>query len=60
MMLVLWIENAFSHGLGVCHIVYGVRGGYRRSLPFSSFYFYVWYHLVRIWMMMTTLAFCSC
>ena len=24
MMLVLWIEGVFSHGLGVCHIVYGV------------------------------------
>ena len=23
-ILVLWIENVFSHGLGVCHIVYGV------------------------------------
>ena len=22
-ILVLWIENVFSHGLGVCHIVYG-------------------------------------
>ena len=24
LILVLWIENVFSHGLGVCHIVYGV------------------------------------
>ena len=37
MMLVLWIENVFSHGPGVCHIVYGVWGGYRRALPFSPF-----------------------
>ena len=22
--LVLWIENVFNHGLGVCHIVFGV------------------------------------
>ena len=35
MILVLWIENVFSHGSGVCHIVYGVWGGYRRALPFS-------------------------
>ena len=34
MMLVLWIENVFSHGSDVCHIVYGVWGGYRRALPF--------------------------
>ena len=36
-MLVLWIENVFSHGPGVCHIVYGVWGGYRTALPFSPF-----------------------
>ena len=48
MMLVLWIENVFSHGADICHIVYGVLGDYRRALPFSPFYFYVWYHLVRI------------
>ena len=39
MMLVLWIENVFSHGSGVCHIVYDVWGGYRRALPFSPFIF---------------------
>ena len=27
MILVLWIENVFNHGSGVCHIVYGVWGG---------------------------------
>ena len=37
MILVLWTENVFSHGSGVYHIVYGVWGGYRRALSFSSF-----------------------
>ena len=37
--VVLWIENVFSHGLGVFHIVYDVWGGYRRALPFSPFIF---------------------
>ena len=37
MILVLWIENIFGHGLGVCLIVYGVSGSYRRALPFSPF-----------------------
>ena len=41
MILVLWIENVFSHGSGVSHIVYGVWGGYRRALPFSPFIFSV-------------------
>ena len=57
MLLVLWIENVFSHSSDVCHIVYDVWGGYRRALPFSPFIFYVWYHLVCIWMMMKTLSF---
>ena len=39
MILVLWIENVFSHGSGVCHIVYDIWGGYRRALPFSPFIF---------------------
>ena len=56
MMLVMWIGNVFSHGSGVCHIVYDVWGGYRRALPFSPFIF-VWYHLVRIWMTLKTLSF---
>ena len=56
MMLVLWIENVFSHGSGVCHIVYGVWGGYRRALPFSLLFLCV-VPLVCIWMMMKTLAF---
>ena len=37
MILVPWIGNVLSHGLGVCHIVYGVWGGYIRALPFSPF-----------------------
>ena len=37
--LVLWIAGVFRHDLGVCHIVYGVWGGYRRALPFSPFIF---------------------
>ena len=37
MILVLWIENVFSPGSGVCHNVYGVWGGYRRALSFSPF-----------------------
>ena len=28
MIMVLWIENVFSHGSGVCHIVYDVWGIY--------------------------------
>ena len=56
MLMVLWIEDVFSHGLGVCHIVYDVWGGYRRAVPFSPL-FYVWYHLVCIWIMVKTLAF---
>ena len=56
MRLVLWIAGVFTHDSGVCHIEYGVWGGYRRALPFSPF-FYVWYLLVCIWMMMKTLAF---
>ena len=46
MMLVLGIEDVFSHGSGVCHIVYGVWGDYRRALPFSPFIFMcgtIWY-----------------
>ena len=39
MILVLWIENVFNHGSDVCHIVYGIWGGYRRALPFSPFIF---------------------
>ena len=39
MILVLWTENVFSRGSGVCHIVYGIWGSYRRALPFSSFLF---------------------
>ena len=45
-VLVLFIENVFSHGSGVCHIVYGVWGGYRRALPFSPLIFMcgtIWY-----------------
>ena len=57
MILVLCIESVFRRNSGICHIVYDTWGGYRRALPFSPFYFYVWYHLVRIWMMMETLAF---
>ena len=34
MMLVLWIEDAFSHCPGVCHIVYGVWGG---VVPFDMY-----------------------
>ena len=44
--VVLQIENVFGHGLGVCHIVYGVLGGYRSALPFSPFIFMygtIWY-----------------
>ena len=37
MRLVLWIAGVFRHDSGVCHIVYGVWGGYRRALPFSPF-----------------------
>ena len=37
MMLVLWIAGVFRHDSGVCHIVYGVWGGYRGALPFSPF-----------------------
>ena len=37
MRLVLWIAGVFRHDSGVCHIVYGVMGGYRRALPFSPF-----------------------
>ena len=36
-MLVLGIDDVFNHGSGVCHILYGVWGGYRRALPFSPF-----------------------
>ena len=46
MMLVLQIEDAFSHCPGVCHIVNGVWGIYRRALPFSPFIFMcgtIWY-----------------
>ena len=37
MKLALWIENVFSQVSGVCHIVYGVYGGYRRALLISPF-----------------------
>ena len=37
MRLVLWIAGVFTHDSGVCHIEYGVWGGYRRALPFSLF-----------------------
>ena len=53
MILVLWVENVFSHGSGVCHNVYGVWGFIEELCP-STFYFYVWYHLVHISMMMKT------
>ena len=46
MMLVLWIEDVLSHGSDVCHISYGVWGGYRRALPFSPLNFMcctIWY-----------------
>ena len=46
MRLVLWIAGVFRHDSGVCHIVYGVWGGYRRALPFSPFIFMcgtIWY-----------------
>ena len=33
MILALWIENVFSHGSGVCHIVYGVWG----MVPFGMY-----------------------
>ena len=56
MRLVLWIVGVFRHDLGVCHIVYGVWGGYRRALPFSPF-IYMFSIVVCIWIMMKTLAF---
>ena len=47
MILVLPIENVFSHGLGVCHIVYGIWGGYRLKifalLPFIFMCGTIWY-----------------
>ena len=55
MRLVLWIAGVFRHDSGVCHIVYGVWVVIKELCP--PFYFYVWYHLVCIWMMMKTLAF---
>ena len=40
MMLLLWIENVFSHVLGVCHIVLSF-GLILKALPFPLLFLYV-------------------